>query len=235
MKTFRKIAVFRIPIALVSLVLLLLVYRRFVNWQVECRADVYVAAMQDIVVLGMIIPIIALLSIAKISDIMSASRMLAFGSRDNWWKVLTRTLMKECLVMTGLLLFPVWIMINMCMGVMPAWEEILYMLFTLLTCFLYFCFIAACMVTVKIVIRQSMAAFVLALVISYLPNVPASFFRSLQLPGIGSIFSLRYALSENGFQWVWCQNVCVVLLCLAGLMWLIGKRLLQRQDIFWRM
>lgn len=235
MKTFRRIAIFWIPILLISLLLLFLGYRTFSHGMAKHIADIYAGAVRDIVVLGLIIPITALLLLWKIIDSMSGNRMLAFLGRDNWWRALSRVLMKDCLGITGGLLLPVFVMANICIGFTYAWSEITYSFFLFLTWFLYFYFVAVCMAIIKITIQRSIVALCFALLISYIPNAAASLLRQLELPTIAGIFNLSYAVYQNEFRWVMCQNLCVFLLCLLVIMWHIGKRLIQKQDIFWRM
>lgn len=234
MKIFKRTAIFWIPVFLMSLLLLLLGYRTFSHGLAKHIADIYVGAVRDIVVLGLIIPITALLLLWKIVNSMYGSRVLAFRSRENWWKAISQILIKDCLVMTGILLFPVSVMANICIGFIHTWGEISYAIFVFLTWFLYFCFVAMCMMLIMVTIHQGIVAFFFVLLISYIPNLAASLLRKLELPTIGGIFSLSYAFDRNEFQWVLCQNLCAFLLCLLILMWHTGKRLIQKQDIFWR-
>ena len=234
MKIFRRTVMFWTPLVLISLLLLLLGYRTYSHGLARHIADIYAGAVRDIVVLGLIIPITALLLLWKIADSMSGSRMLAFQSRENWWKAINRILIKDCIGMTGVLLLPVSIMANVCISFMHTWGEITYVFFVFLTWFLYFYFVAVCMVLIMVTVRRSIVAFCFALLISYLPNAMASLLRQLELPTIGGIFSLSYAFNGNEFRWVLCQNLCAFLLCLLVLMWHIGKALMQKRDIFWR-
>lgn len=231
MKIFRRNGIFWIPIFLISLLLLLLGYRTFSHGM----ANIYIGALRDIVVIGLIIPMSALLLLWEIDNCMIGSQVIAFRSRENWWKALNQILIKDCLGITVVLLFPVLVMANVCIGLMHTWAEISYVFLLFLTWFVCFYFIAVCMAIIKIATHRSIVAFCFVLLISYMPNVAVSLLRWLELPTIGGIFNLSYAVHENEFQWVLCQNLCVFLLCLLVLIWHIGKRLIQKQDIFWRM
>lgn len=235
MKIFRRTVIFWIPIFLITLLLLFLGYRTFSHGLAKNIADIYAGATRDIVVLGLVIPITALLLLWKIVDNMSGSRVLAFQSRENWWKAINQILIKNCLGITGILLLPVSVMANVCIGFMHTLGEISYAILIFLTWFLYFYFIAVCMAFIMVTIHRSIVAFCFALLISYIPNVVASLLRQLESPTIGEIFDLSYAFNGNEFRWVLCQSLCAFLLCLIVLMWHIGKRLIQKQDIFWRM
>lgn len=235
MKIFKKTGVLWIPIFLISLLLLLLGYRTFSHGMAEHMAHIYIGALRDIVVIGLMIPMGALLLLWKIDNCMVGSQVIAFQGRENWWKALNRILIKDCLGITVVLLFPVLIMANICIGLMHTWAEICYVFFLFLTCFLCFYFVAVCMAIIQITIHRGIVAFCFALLISYMPNAATSLLRWLELPTIGGIFNLSYAFHENEFKWVLCQNICVFLLFLLVFMRHIGKNLIQRQDIFWRM
>lgn len=234
MKIFRRTAIFWIPIFLIGLLLLLLGYRTFSHGLAKHIADIYAGAVSDIVVLGLIIPITALLLLWEIIDSMSASRVLAFRSRENWWKAISQILIRDCLGITGILLLPVSVMANVCIGFIHTWGEVSYVILVFLTWFLYFYFVAVCMAFIMVTIHRNIVAFCSALLISYIPNVAASLLRQLELPTIGGLFNLSYAFNGNEFRWVLCQNICAFLLCLLVLIWHIGKKLIQKQDIFWR-
>lgn len=235
MKIFRRTGIFWLGICLISLLLLLVGYRTFSHGIAEHIANIYIGALRDIIVIGLIIPIDALLLLWEIDSCMTGSRVIAVRSRENWWKMLSQILIKDCLRITGILLLPLFAMANACTGIIHTWSEIGYIFFVFLTFFLYFYFVAVCMAILKITIHRSIVAFCFALLISYVPNVAAALFRQLELPTIGGIFNLSYAFHGNEFRWILCQNLCFILLCLLILMWYIGKRLIQKQDLFWRM
>lgn len=234
MKMFRKKWVFWIPIFLISLLLLLLGYRTFSHGLATHIVHIYTGAMRDIVLLGLVIPLAALLLLWEINGSMAGSRMHAFRSRKNWWKALSQILVKDCLGIAGTLLLPLFIMAHVCIA-LHTWSEIGYVFFLFITWFLYFYFLAVCMMVIQVTIHRSIVAFCFALLFSYIPNIAASLFRQFELPTIGGIFNLSYAFCGDEFRWVLCQNLCAFLLCLLVLIWHMGRRLIQKQDVFWRM
>lgn len=235
MKIFKRTGIFWISIFFISLLLILLGYRTFSGGMAEHIVDIYTGAIRDIVVLGLIIPTAVLLLLWEIDNNMRGSRMIAFRSRENWWRVLSQILIRDCFCIAGILLFPVFVMVNIYIGVIHTLVEIGYVFFLFITWFLYLYFLAVCMAVIEVKVHRSIVAFCSALLISYIPNVVAFLLRQLELPTIGGILNLSYAFYKNEFRWVLCENLCAVLLCLLISLWYTGRKWIQKQDIFWRM
>lgn len=234
MNTFRSKGVFPGVMVLTSMFMLVLGFRVIRTGVTVSIFYIYSMTVVDVVLLGLILPVIAVLIIKEVNGQMVSSRLLAWNSRLVWWKELKKSLLKICLVYSAVIILPVFILANVFVGRIRTSGEWVYMLFLFLSYFMYFYLLALCILVLEIKFHQSLLAVSFVLLVSFLPNVFAFLFRKSGIPTISGFLDLSYALEGDNFYWYQCERVCVILLILLILIEKAGRVFIKKQDIYWK-
>lgn len=234
MNTFRSKCIYWGLLVLASMFIMVLGLRVVHNGTAVNIYYIYSAAVKDVILLILIIPIIFLMVIHEIDSFMTSSFLLALDSRLAWWLALKRKLIVDCFISATVIILPTFLMINIFTGIIKTSGEWIYMLFLFLTYFMYFLFLSLCIAALEIKFHQSLLAFSIVLLISFLPNMLSFIFRQLRIPSISGLLNLSYAFDKDIFYGTRCISVCVVLLFLFILAEQTDRALFKNQDIYWK-
>ena len=234
MKQFKSTGKYWFLLMIISTLMMVLAYRGICNGTITNLFSVYGVAIGDVVVIGLIVPVVSLLLLKVINDCMLSSRMLAFGSRSAWWQTVKKKIRKQCLGSGVLLLLPVFLMANVTMKIQTIVEWI-YILFLFFTIFMFFYLIALCIAFMEIKFQQNTLTFCFVMFLSYLPDIAAFLFRQTGIPQISGCLNLSYAFDGKNFYWFQCEKVCVVMLLLLLLLENTCRVLVKKHNIFWKM
>lgn len=242
MNTFKKEKFWLLPL-MVGMFLAVFGGKQIHNGTAANIVQMYVLIIRDAIVMGLILPSMALLCLREADGFMTGRRMLAINSRGVWWKTFCRKVFTDCFFLAVVILLPALFTAVFLGGAGASLWEWIYVLFLFLTLYLYFCMASIGMLLLEIKFRQDILSVCFLLAASFLPNIFAFLFRPSGIPDIGSLLNLSFAMDETvfysgmekcqGICWFWCVGVCAVFFVLLCVLVRAGRTCIKRQDIFW--
>ncbi len=241
MNTFKKEKFWLLPL-MVGMFLAVFGGRQIHNGAAANIVQMYVLIIRDAIVMGLILPSMALLLLRETDRFMTGRRLLAISSRGIWWKTFCGKVFMDCFFLTVVILVPALLTAVFLSGAGVSLWEWMYVLFLFLTFYLYFCMASIGMLLLEIKFRQDILSVCFLLAASFLLNIFAFLFRPFGIPDIGSLLNLSFAMNETvfysgiekcqGICWLWCAGECAVFFVLLSVLVKAGRACIKRQDIF---
>lgn len=197
--------------------------------------QVYENAFSDLLILCLVIPNFFLIVIKNIDLHMSINKLLMINSRTVWWRKLLLDMIKICSIFSVTLLLPIGIVTLFFARNTRTITSLVYFCFQYISFAIILMVISSLIILIKLRWNQNILALFIVMMISFMPNIFSSIFRSYNIPTIGSIMTSSYSFQNTGdYYWLRHELVSVLLIVIEGLIFYWGEKRVKKQDFYFK-